>query len=77
MMHLCISLKFNHFKSGQADVGLRVGETEAFALSIEEQARKTLHAHLQIWVTNYHAIREKYVLKNANIPNIQSIFVTH
>ena len=53
------------------------GETEAFALSIEEQARKTLHAHLQIWVKNYHAIREKYILKNANIPNIQSIFVTH
>ena len=53
------------------------GETEAFALSIEEQARKTLHAHLQICVKNYHAIREKIYTKNANIPNIQSIFVTH
>ena len=35
------------------------GETEAFALSIEEQARKTLHAHLQIWIKNYDTIREK------------------
>ena len=35
------------------------GETEAFALSIEEQARKTLHAHLQIWIKNYHIIREQ------------------
>ena len=33
------------------------GETEAFTLSIEEQARKTLHAHLQIWIKNYHVIR--------------------
>ena len=32
------------------------GETEAFALSIEE---------LQIWVKNYHAIREKIYTKNA------------
>ena len=39
------------------------GKTKAFVLSIEEQARKTLHAHLQIWVKNYHAIREKIYTK--------------
>ena len=43
-------------------VGL-FGETEAFALSIEEQARKTLHAHLQIWIKNYHHIREQIFRK--------------
>ena len=39
------------------------GETEAFALSIEDQARKTLQAHLQIWIKNYHAIQEKIFSK--------------
>lgn len=35
------------------------GKTKAFVLSIEEQARKTLHAHFQIWIKDYHTIREK------------------
>ena len=35
------------------------GKTEAFVLSIEEQARKTLHAHFQIWIKDYHTIGEK------------------
>ena len=43
-------------------VGL-FGETEAFTLSIEEQARKTLHAHLQIWIKNYHNIQEQIFSK--------------
>ena len=43
-------------------VGL-FGETEAFTLSIEEQARKTLHAHIQIWIKNYHDIREQIFSK--------------
>ena len=43
-------------------VGL-FGETEAFTLSIEEQARKPLHAHIQIWIKNYHHIREQIFRK--------------
>ena len=43
-------------------VGL-FGETEAFTLSIEEQARKTLHAHIQIWIKNYHVVQEQIFSK--------------
>ena len=28
-------------------------------MSIEEQACKTLHAHIQIWIKNYHNIHEQ------------------
>ena len=39
------------------------GETEAFTLSIEEQVRKKLHAHSQIWIKNYHIIQEQIFSK--------------
>ena len=38
------------------------GETEAFTVSIEEQAHKTLHAHLQIWIEKY------YIIQNTAFP---------
>ena len=53
------------------------GETEAFTLSIEEQACKTLHAHLQIWIKITTLYENKYLVKDANMKNFQNIFVIH
>ena len=51
------------------------GKTKAFVLSIEEQARKTLHAHFQIWIKDYHTIREKYTIEKEAIKSVQNICV--
>lgn len=47
-------------------VGL-FGLPEAFTASVEEQGRKTLHSHIQIWVQNFNRLREDLHSPDLNI----------
>ena len=40
------------------------GHTKAVSLAIEEQNRKTLHGHMQIWIKGYQELRQKMFFGN-------------
>jgi ATP-dependent DNA helicase PIF1 len=46
-----------------------LGPVEAFIISVEEQGRKTLHAHIQVWVKKMTELRDK--LHSTNKPEAQ------
>lgn len=50
-------LKWDRENECSIGIGL-FGETQAFAIAVEEQARKTLHAHMQIWIKDFASTRE-------------------
>ena len=41
----------------RTDINGLFGVPKAFAASMEEQGRKTLHSHIQIWIEGFHKLR--------------------
>ena len=44
-----------------------MGVPEAYAIAIEEQGRKTLHAHIQVWIKDFNELQTKLYDQNPSV----------
>ena len=57
-----------NMKDGKArERGGLFGMPEAFVFAIEEQGRRTLHGHAQVWIRNFNGTRENLHSLNRNV----------
>ena len=55
-----------NIKEGKEYKGI-MGEHEAYAVAIDEQGRKILHAHIQVWIKDFNELQTKMYDQNPSI----------
>ena len=55
-----------NIKEGKGYKGI-MGVPEAYSIAIEEQGRKTLHAHIQVWIKDFNELQTKLYDQNPSV----------